>query len=99
MGPLSSGDFLMRALYDNGFASIPTARQAGDGLTLHDAYILSVVRCAPPDNKPTPQEIVQCSRHLAAEIAALPNVQVVDLDLNTNLGILGAGTHGRSMWE
>lgn len=72
-----SGDFLMRALHDNGFASIPTARHAGDGLALRDAYILSVVRCAPPDNKPTPDEVVRCSRHLAAEIAALPNVQVV----------------------
>jgi uracil-DNA glycosylase family 4 len=72
-----SGDFLMRALHDNGFASIPTARHVGDGLALHDAYIMSVVRCAPPDNKPTPDEVVRCSPHLAAEIAALPNVQVV----------------------
>jgi len=72
-----SGDFLMRALHDNGFASIPTARHAADGLALRDAYILSVVRCAPPDNKPTPDEVVRCSPHLAAEIAALPNVQVV----------------------
>lgn len=72
-----SGDFLMRALHDNGFASIPTARHAGDGLTLHDAYIMSVVRCAPPDNKPTPDEVVRCSAHLTAEIAALPHVQVV----------------------
>ena len=72
-----SGDFLMRALYDNGFASIPTARHADDGLALRDAYIMSVVRCAPPDNKPLPEEVARCSPHLAAEIAALPNVQVV----------------------
>jgi len=72
-----SGDFLMRALYENGFANIPTARAANDGLALHDAYILSVVRCAPPDNKPTPAEVARCSAHLAAEIAPLPNVQVV----------------------
>jgi len=72
-----SGDFLMRALFENGFANIPTARHAQDGLALHDAYILSVVRCAPPDNKPTPDEVARCSKHLAAEIAALPNVQVV----------------------
>jgi len=72
-----SGDFLMRALHDNGFASIPTARHTADGLALRDAYIMSVVRCAPPDNKPTPDEVVRCSPHLAAEIAALPNVQVV----------------------
>src|SRR3569623_159985 len=50
---------------------------AGDGLALRDAYIMSVVRCAPPDNKPTPEEIVRCNPHLAAEIAALPNVQIV----------------------
>ena len=46
-----SGDFLMRALHDNGFASIPTARDAQDGLVLRDAYILSVVRCAPPETR------------------------------------------------
>lgn len=72
-----SGDFLMRALFDNGFANLPTARHAGDGLMLRDAYILSVVRCAPPDNKPTPAEIARCRMHLTAEIAALPNVRVV----------------------
>ncbi|HEY4185385.1 MAG TPA: uracil-DNA glycosylase [Polyangia bacterium] len=72
-----SGDFLMRALYDNGFANIPTARRADDGLALRDAYILSVVRCAPPDNKPLPEEVVRCRVHLTAEIGALPNVQVV----------------------
>jgi len=72
-----SGDFLMRALYDNGFASIPTARHADDGLALRDAYIMSVVRCAPPDNKPAPDELARCRPHLAAEIGALPNVQVV----------------------
>ena len=72
-----SGDFLMRALHDNGFASIPTARRADDGLTLEDAYILSVVRCAPPDNKPARDEIVRCRVHLGAELAALPRVRVV----------------------
>ena len=58
----------------------PTSRSstsADDGLTLHDAYILAAVRCAPPDNKPTPGEIARCRRHLAAEIAALPRVRVV----------------------
>lgn len=72
-----SGDFLMRALCDNGFANIPTARYAGDGLALKDAYILSVVRCAPPDNKPTPAEIARCRMHLTAELAVLARVQVV----------------------
>ena len=72
-----SGDFLMRALHANGFASIPTARRPDDGLVLRDAYILSVVRCAPPDNKPTPDEIASCRVHLTAEISALQRIAVV----------------------
>ena len=72
-----SGDFLMTALHAAGFANIPTARAADDGLALDDAYILSAVRCAPPDNKPAPDELARCRRHMAAEIAALPRVRVV----------------------
>jgi len=72
-----SGDFLLSAMHVAGFASIPTSRSADDGLVLRDAYILAAVRCAPPDNKPTPAEIARCRRHLAAEIAALPRVRVV----------------------
>ncbi len=70
--PGGSGDFLMRAMHDAGFANIPTSRHADDGLQLHDAYIAAAVRCAPPDNKPTPEEIATCHRHLVAEVAALP---------------------------
>jgi uracil-DNA glycosylase len=72
-----SGDFLMSALHRTGFANIPTSRRVDDGLVLRDAYVVAAVRCAPPDNKPTPEEIVRCRRHLAAEIAALPNLRVV----------------------
>lgn len=72
-----SGDFLMRAMHASGFATIPTARSTDDGLALRDAYILSVVRCAPPDNKPLPDEIRRCRVHLAAELAALPRVEVL----------------------
>jgi uracil-DNA glycosylase len=72
-----SGDFLMAALHATGFANIATSQHATDGLTLRDAYVLSAVRCAPPDNKPTPGEIVRCRRHLTAEIAALPRLRVV----------------------
>jgi uracil-DNA glycosylase family 4 len=72
-----SGDFLMRALHANGFANLPTSRHAGDGLELRDAYILAVVRCAPPDNKPAPTEIARCRVHLRAELSALPRVAVV----------------------
>ena len=72
-----SGDFLMSALHRSGFASIPTSRHPNDGLRLHDAYIVSAVRCAPPDNKPLPEEIVRCLDHLDAEMAELRRIQVV----------------------
>jgi uracil-DNA glycosylase family 4 len=72
-----SGDFLMAALHRNGFANIPTSQSIDDGLMLKDAFIAAVVRCAPPDNKPTPQEILACQEHLEAELDELPNIQVV----------------------
>ena len=72
-----SGDFLMRAMHAAGFANIPTSQRADDGLKLNDAYIVAAVRCAPPDNKPTPDEIAACHPHLVAEVAALPNVKVI----------------------
>ena len=72
-----SGDFLMTAMYRYGFASIPTSQSIDDGLRLRDAYIAAAVRCAPPDNKPTPDEILACQPHLEAELAHLPNVRVV----------------------
>jgi uracil-DNA glycosylase family 4 len=72
-----SGDFLMGALHRAGFANIPTSRDPNDGLVLRDAYISAAVRCAPPDNKPTPEEIARCLPHLQAEIEALPQVGVV----------------------
>lgn len=74
-----SGDFLMTALHRNGFASIPTSQSIDDGLRLKDAFIAAAVRCAPPDNKPTPEEIHECQHHLEAELAQLPNVRVVVL--------------------
>ena len=52
-----SGDFLMRAMHATGFASIPTSQHPDDGLSLTDAYIAAAVRCAPPDNKPSREEI------------------------------------------
>lgn len=72
-----SGDFLMTAMHKHGFASLPTSQSIDDGLTLTDAYIAAAVRCAPPDNKPTPEEIHACQPHLEAELAQLRNVQVV----------------------
>jgi uracil-DNA glycosylase family 4 len=72
-----SGDFLMSALHCTGFANIPTSRQIDDGLTLKDAYIAAAVRCAPPDNKPVPEEIARCLDHLEAEVNALPRARVI----------------------
>ena len=72
-----SGDFLMRAMHSAGFANITTSQSTDDGLMLRDAYIAAAVRCAPPDNKPTPAEIVACHPHLVAEVAALPRLRVI----------------------
>lgn len=72
-----SGDFLMSALHRAGFANIATSRHPEDGLRLNDSYIAATVRCAPPDNKPLPEEIAACADHLDAEIRALPRLQVV----------------------
>lgn len=76
-GPGGSGDFLMSALHRTGYANMPTSRHAQDGLRLDDAYITSAVRCAPPDNKPLPEETTRCLDHLDAEVSRLPNVRVV----------------------
>jgi uracil-DNA glycosylase family 4 len=72
-----SGDFLISALYRAGFANIPTSHHPDDGLHLRDAFIAAAVRCAPPANKPTTEEIARCLPHLDAELAALPHVAVV----------------------
>jgi uracil-DNA glycosylase family 4 len=76
-GAGGSGDFLMSALHRAGFANMPTSRHPDDGLKLRDAFIAAAVRCAPPDNKPTREEIANCLPHLDAEVEALPRVCVV----------------------
>jgi uracil-DNA glycosylase family 4 len=63
-----SGDFLYPQLYRAGFASQPDARSADDGLELRNTYITAVARCAPPDNKPLPVEIANCSPYLEEEL-------------------------------
>jgi uracil-DNA glycosylase len=64
-------------LYETGFANQPNATDRNDGLALKDLYITAAVRCAPPANKPTPQELAECSQFLDREIAGLKNVKVV----------------------
>lgn len=73
----SSGDWLARAMYETGFANMPTSRSKDDGLALRGAYITAAVRCAPPDNKPLPSELANCSQYLVSELALLGNVRVV----------------------
>lgn len=72
-----SGDFLMAALHANGLANQAFSRHPGDGLLLIDTWIAASVRCAPPDNKPTPTEIAACFPHLRDELAALPRLTVL----------------------
>jgi uracil-DNA glycosylase family 4 len=72
-----SGLFLMTAMHAAGFATLPISESQRDGLELRDAWITAAVRCAPPDNKPTPQEFDACLPFLDAEWAHLPRTEVV----------------------
>lgn len=72
-----AGNFMYPVLYDTGFATQPDATSVQDGLRLRGVRILSICRCAPPADKPTPQEQANCSVHLSAEIAVLRRARVV----------------------
>jgi uracil-DNA glycosylase family 4 len=72
-----SGDFLYPVLYEAGFASQAQAVSRDDGMKLHDVWITSVARCAPPGNKPLPEELDNCAPFLDEEIAALKLMRVV----------------------
>ncbi len=72
-----SGDFLYEALYRTGFASQPMSVSRDDGLRLVDIYITAAVRCAPPANKPSPEEALACRDFLARELDLLTRVKVV----------------------
>lgn len=72
-----SGDFLFVGLHRTGFANQPTSVAADDGLELRDLYIAAVNRCAPPGNRPTPQERDRCLPYLEREVRALGDLRVV----------------------
>jgi uracil-DNA glycosylase len=72
-----SGDFLFASLYRAGFASSPESVSVDDGLTLSGVYIGAIVRCAPPDNKPTPDERSSCLPYLVRELRVLGGLRVV----------------------
>ena len=73
----ASGGILYHVLYQAGFASEPNSRTRDDKLRLTDAYIAAVVRCAPPGNKPTTEELRNCRPYLERELALLTNLKVV----------------------
>lgn len=72
-----SGDFLFASLHRTGFANQPTSVSKDDGLRLQGAYVAAVNRCAPPVNKPTPQERDNCLPYLKREIAELEELRVI----------------------
>ena len=72
-----AGDLLYSTLKEYGFARGEFKADPNDGLTLKDAMITNAVRCAPPENKPTPEEIKTCRRFLSARLATLPKLKVI----------------------
>lgn len=73
----ASGKFMFPLLHETGFANQANASDCNDGLELRDLYITAAVRCAPPDNKPLPQELAECSQFLDREVAGLDKVKVI----------------------
>ena len=73
----SSGDWVTKVMHKHGFASIPTSLNKDDGLILYNAYITAAVRCAPPQNKPTRDEMENCFVYLQDELKILKNISVI----------------------
>ncbi len=80
-GRMFTGDrsaaFLVRAFHSAGFSNQPTSLRRGDGLRYTDLYLTAAVRCAPPDNRPTPVERGQCAPYLVRELALLSNARAI----------------------
>ena len=73
----NSGVFLWASLFRTGFANQPQSLHRGDGLELRDALISAAARCAPPDNKPLPQELANCRPYLLHELQLMPQLRVL----------------------
>jgi len=72
-----SGEWLFNALYQFGFANKPNSLRRNDGFKLHDVYITATIRCAPPKNKPLPEEIENCRPYFLKELDLLKNIKVI----------------------
>ncbi|MFB3887796.1 MAG: uracil-DNA glycosylase [Thermodesulfobacteriota bacterium] len=72
-----SGEWLFGALYQFGFANQPNSSHRDDGFALRDCYITATIRCAPPENRPLPEEIENCRPYLLKELDLLENVQII----------------------
>jgi uracil-DNA glycosylase family 4 len=73
----ASGNFMYPVLFETGFANQPNATDRNDGLKLRDLYITAAARCAPPDNKPLPEELANCSPYLDRELQGLKKLKVI----------------------
>ncbi len=89
-----SGDFLYRALYEAGFANQPVSRDRDDGLRLRNCFITASLRCAPPRNKPLPEELQNCEPYLRSELELLKRVRAVLV-----LGRIAFDTYLRLVWR
>ncbi len=72
-----SGEWLFNTLYEFGFANQPNSIRSDDGFKLQDCYITATIRCAPPGNKPLPEEVANCRSYFLKELDLLRNIQVI----------------------